>query len=86
VFSWLAWLIVGVVCGWLASVLLQGRMNLLGDVIFGIIGALVGGGLYTLVVTPGAAVFNIWSLVVAFVAAVILLGLVRLFVGQREVA
>jgi uncharacterized membrane protein YeaQ/YmgE (transglycosylase-associated protein family) len=84
VISWLAWLIVGAVCGWLASILLQGRMNLLGDIIFGIIGAVVGGVLYTLLVTPGATTFDFLSVVVSFVGAVILLGLIRLFVGRAE--
>ncbi len=76
IISLLAWLIVGAVCGWLASLLLQGRMNLLGDIIFGIIGAVV--------VKPGATAFDFLSVVVAFVGAVILLGLVRLFVGRAE--
>jgi uncharacterized membrane protein YeaQ/YmgE (transglycosylase-associated protein family) len=84
IISWLAWLIVGAVCGWLASLLLQGRMNLLGDIIFGIIGAVVGGVLYMLVIKPGATAFDFLSVVVAFVGAVILLGLVRLFVGRAE--
>jgi uncharacterized membrane protein YeaQ/YmgE (transglycosylase-associated protein family) len=42
----IAWIIVGLVAGWLAHVILGGRGGLFGNVAVGLIGALVGGFLF----------------------------------------
>ncbi len=81
--GWLAWLIVGAVAGWLASVAMHSRLGLLGDIVVGIVGAFIGGFLFNLIGAPGATGFNVWSVFVAFIGAVVLLGLVRLFTGAR---
>ncbi len=80
--GWLAWLIVGAVAGWLASIAMHSRLGLLGDIVVGIVGALIGGFLFNLIGAPGATGFNLWSILVAFIGAVVLLGLVRLFSGS----
>ncbi len=79
--GWLAWLIVGAVAGWLASMAMHSRLGLLGDIIVGIIGAFIGGFLFNLIGAPGATGFNLWSVLVAFIGAVVLLGIIRLFTG-----
>jgi uncharacterized membrane protein YeaQ/YmgE (transglycosylase-associated protein family) len=85
--GWLAWLIVGGLAGWLASIVMSTnrRQGLLLDIIVGIVGALVGGFLFNTLGAPGVTGFNIWSLFVAFVGAVVLLGLLRLVSGQRAI-
>jgi len=82
----LAWLIVGGVAGWLASMAMHSRLGLVGDIIVGIVGAFIGGFLFSLVGAQGATGFNIWSVVVAFVGAVVLLGALRLFSGRGSVS
>jgi uncharacterized membrane protein YeaQ/YmgE (transglycosylase-associated protein family) len=84
--EWFGWLIIGGIAGWLASMLTQmKKRSLWTDVIVGIIGALIGGILFYEGL-PGANVANIWSLFVALVGSVLLLGLFRLLrfsIGNR---
>ena len=75
--GWLAWLIVGGVAGALASAVVHSRLGIIGDIIVGIIGAFIGGFLFNLIGAPGATGFNIWSVFVAFIGAVVLLAIVR---------
>jgi uncharacterized membrane protein YeaQ/YmgE (transglycosylase-associated protein family) len=83
--GWLAWLIVGAIAGWLASIVMRtnAEQGLLLDIIVGIIGAMIGGFLFSAIGAPGVTGFNVWSLFVAFIGAVVLLGLLRLFTGGR---
>lgn len=86
----LAWIIVGGVAGWLASLVVEGTgLGILGDIIAGIVGALIGGFVISLLL-PGSfgfTGFNIGSLIIAFIGAVILLLILRLVgVGRRRTA
>lgn len=85
--GWLAWLIVGALAGWLASIVMKtnAQQGLLLDIIVGIVGAFVGGFLFNTLGVTGVTGFNIWSVFVAFVGAVVLLGLLRLVTGRRAV-
>jgi len=82
--GWLAWIIVGGVAGWLASVVMHSRQGLVMDIVVGIIGAFIGGFLLNAIGTPGVTGFNIWSVIVAFIGAVVLLGVLRLFSGRSR--
>jgi len=78
--SILSWILVGLVAGWLAGVVMKGGSHgVLGDIIVGIVGALVGGFLATnLFGAPGAVDgFNSTSIIVAFLGAVVTIGLLR---------
>ena len=81
-----AWIIIGGIAGLLASVLVRGTgLGIIGDIIVGVIGAVVGSFLLTLVL-PGTfsfTGFNWGSLIIAFIGAVILLFIVRLVRGGR---
>jgi uncharacterized membrane protein YeaQ/YmgE (transglycosylase-associated protein family) len=85
--GWLAWLIVGALSGWLASMVMgtNRQQGLLMDIIVGIVGAFIGGVLFSVIGAPGATGFNIWSVFVSFIGAVVLLGLLRMFTGRRAV-
>jgi uncharacterized membrane protein YeaQ/YmgE (transglycosylase-associated protein family) len=76
----LAWIIVGGIAGWLASLVVEGGgMGVLADIIVGIVGAILGGLLLSLLL-PGSfslTGFNIGSLIVAFIGAVVLLLILR---------
>lgn len=80
----ITWIIVGLIAGWLASLVVRGSgLGIVGDIIVGIIGGVIGGIILSLIGGPGVTGFNIWSVIVAFVGAVILLLIVRLFTGSR---
>ena len=85
----LAWIIVGGIAGWLASLVVEGSgLGILGNIIVGIVGALIGGFILSLLLpgTFGFSGFSIGSLVVAFIGAVILLFIVKLFTRRRAVS
>lgn len=74
----LAFLIVGLVAGWLAGVLVKGGgFGLIGDLIVGVVGAFLGGWLFGLFgVSAGGGMLG--SIIVATIGAIVLLFLVRL--------
>ena len=81
----LAWIVVGAIAGWLSGQVMKGRgFGLLGDIIVGIVGGLIGGFLAeVLFKVPNAmSGFNLTSILVAFVGAIVLLFVVRLFQGR----
>ena len=79
------WLILGGIAGWLASLLVRGTgLGILGDIVVGIIGGFIGGFIVSLFGGTGMTGFNIWSLIVAVIGAVVLLLIVRLFTGGRR--
>ncbi len=74
--SLLIWLVVGAIAGWLAGLIFKGRgFGLLGNIIVGILGALLGGWLAPKLGISGAATggFNVASLLTAIGGALILL-------------
>ncbi|MBN1920962.1 MAG: GlsB/YeaQ/YmgE family stress response membrane protein [Anaerolineae bacterium] len=85
--GWLAWIIIGAIAGWLASKVMKTsrQQGLLMDIVVGILGALIGGFLFNQLGIAGTTGFNIWSLFVAFVGAVVLLAVLRVFNGWRMV-
>jgi len=86
--GWLAWLVVGAVAGWLASIVMKtsGRQGLLTDIVVGIVGALIGGFLFNQFGAAGVTGFNIWSVFVAFTGAVVLLVVLRLLNGRGRLS
>lgn len=84
----LAWLVVGLIAGWLAGQVMRGGgFGLIGDVIVGIVGAVIGGFLAREFLDMPNAVsgINVTSVVVAFIGAVILLALLRMVSGRRRI-
>jgi uncharacterized membrane protein YeaQ/YmgE (transglycosylase-associated protein family) len=82
----MAWIIVGIIAGWMAKRVIpgEGPAGLLGDLVIGVVGAIVGGWIFSAVGRPGATGVNIASIVVSFVGAVAVLWLMRLFIGTRH--
>jgi uncharacterized membrane protein YeaQ/YmgE (transglycosylase-associated protein family) len=81
----IAWLVVGLVAGWLAGVVMKGGgFGLVGNIVVGLIGAFVGGLVFSFITGGGEAGF--WgSIVVAFIGAVIAVALVRALPGRSPV-
>ncbi len=84
--SLLAWIVVGLIAGWLASMVMHSRGGIVYDLILGIVGAVVGGFLASAVFggdyTTG---INITTIVVAFLGAVIAIAVVRALPGRSPV-
>jgi uncharacterized membrane protein YeaQ/YmgE (transglycosylase-associated protein family) len=82
----IAWLVVGLIAGWLAGQFMKGGgYGLVGDIIVGVIGAFIGGFLTSLL-GLGGQVGLIGSIVVAFIGAVILIAILRAVGGARSPA
>lgn len=84
----LVWIIVGAVAGWLASLVMRtnSSQGLLGDIIVGIVGALIGGFLLdALGVGGGVSGINIASILTAFIGAIVLLLILRAVRGTSRV-
>lgn len=82
-----AWLVVGLIAGFFASrVMRGGGSGLIGDIIVGVVGALIGGFLATQFLGMANPVSGInWqTIVVAFIGAVILLAILRAVGGRRR--
>ncbi|HLW60975.1 MAG TPA: GlsB/YeaQ/YmgE family stress response membrane protein [bacterium] len=78
--SIMAWIIVGIIAGWMAKRVIpgEGPKGVLGDLVVGIVGAIAGGWIFAYFGHPGPTGLNIGSIVVAFVGAVAVLWLMRL--------
>lgn len=79
--SFLSWIVVGIIAGFLGKMVVpgEGPGGLFGDLIIGVIGAILGGWLFNMFGHVGATGINLASIVVAFIGAVILLLIMRAF-------
>ena len=72
--SYLAWIVLGLIAGFIGSKIVNKRgEGLLLDIVLGIVGAIVGGWLFSLVGASGVTGLNLYSLVVAVVGAMVVL-------------
>jgi uncharacterized membrane protein YeaQ/YmgE (transglycosylase-associated protein family) len=81
----IAWIVLGLIAGWLAGLIMRGGgYGVIGDIVLGILGAFVGGWLWSLLMHEDIMVgFNLPSLLIAVLGAVVLIALSRLFTGRR---
>jgi uncharacterized membrane protein YeaQ/YmgE (transglycosylase-associated protein family) len=84
--SILAWIVVGIIAGWLGKMVIpgEGPAGLVGDLVIGVVGAVVGGWIFGYFGHTGVTGLNTGSILVAFVGAVVVLWLVRQFAGMRH--
>lgn len=82
----IGWIVLGGIAGWIASKIMgtDASMGVMANIIVGIVGGLLGGFLFSLVGGSDVNGFNLWSLFVAVVGSVILLGIARAFKGGRH--
>jgi len=70
----IGWIVLGLIAGYIASTLVNNRgEGLPMDIVLGIVGAVIGGWLFNAFGATGVTGFNLWSLLVAVVGAVVLL-------------
>ncbi len=79
--SVIGWIVIGSIAGWLAGKISRGRgFGCLADIILGLIGALLGGWIFTKLGIWGGGF--LYSLAAATVGAVVLVSVARLFGGR----
>lgn len=84
----LSWILVGLVAGWLAGQVMRGKgYGVVGDIVVGILGALVGGflaGPLFAVPDPWTG-FDVSTLVIAFLGAIVAIALIRALPGRSPI-
>ena len=82
--SIIIWLVLGLIAGFIASRIVESSGNgVIIDIVLGVIGAVVGGYLFTLFGAAPVTSFNLYSLFVAVVGAVVVLLIYHAVVGRR---
>lgn len=85
--SIIAWIIFGLVAGFVASKLVDRRgAGALVDIVLGIVGAVVGGLMFSVIGAVGVTGFNLWSFFVAVLGAMAVLVVYHAIAGGRRVA
>lgn len=82
----LAWLVVGLIAGWLAGLVMKGGgYGVVGDIVVGVVGALLGGFLAgVLFGADYISGINPTTIIVAFVGAIILIAVIRMLPGRAR--
>jgi uncharacterized membrane protein YeaQ/YmgE (transglycosylase-associated protein family) len=81
--SVIAWIIIGLIAGWLAGTVSRGRgFGCIADIILGMVGAVLGGWIFSKLNIPGGGL--LYSIAAATVGAVILVATARIFSGGKE--
>jgi uncharacterized membrane protein YeaQ/YmgE (transglycosylase-associated protein family) len=77
--SWIIYLIVGGVCGWLASIIMRtnAQQGIILNIVVGIVGAILAGLLFGNRISAGNS-FNLTSFLYSLIGAIILLAIVNL--------
>jgi uncharacterized membrane protein YeaQ/YmgE (transglycosylase-associated protein family) len=82
--SILAWIVLGLVAGFIASKIVNRTgSGIVMDLILGVVGAFVGGFLFTRFGAAGVTGLNLYSFLVATIGAVVVLFVYHLLIGRR---
>jgi uncharacterized membrane protein YeaQ/YmgE (transglycosylase-associated protein family) len=83
--SFLAWIVLGLIAGYIGSKLVNRRgEGILLDILLGICGAFAGGWLFHIFGAPGVSGVNLYSLFVAVIGSVVLLLLYHAVIRRRS--
>ncbi len=83
----LAWIVVGLIAGWLAGIVMRGGgFGLIGDIVVGVIGGVIGGfiAFYFFHVGDPMSGINLQSILVAFAGAVLFILLLHILGGNKR--
>ncbi len=84
--SIIGWLVLGLISGFIASKIVNKTgEGLVLDIVLGIIGAVVGGFLFTQFGAAGVTGFNLYSMFVAVIGAIVVLVVYHAVVGRRSI-
>jgi len=79
------WIIFGALVGWVASIIMKtdAEQGMIANIIVGIVGAFIGGFISSMFNGPGVTGFDLRSLLIALLGAVILLFFLKMIRGNR---
>jgi uncharacterized membrane protein YeaQ/YmgE (transglycosylase-associated protein family) len=84
--SIIGWILLGLISGFIASKIVnKSGEGFFLDIILGIVGAIVGGFIFTAVGASGITGFNIYSMVVAVIGAIVVLVIYHAVAGPTGV-
>jgi uncharacterized membrane protein YeaQ/YmgE (transglycosylase-associated protein family) len=82
--SIIAWIVLGLVAGWIAGMIMKGRgYGVLGNIVVGILGAVIGGFLGSALLGWDVTGFNLGSVLLAVLGAVVLIAVLRMIPGAQ---
>ncbi len=85
--SIIGWLVLGLIAGFIASKIVNhSGSGILIDIVLGIVGAVVGGYVFAAVGAVPVTGFNLWSMFVAVIGAIIVLVIYHALFGRRTTA
>lgn len=83
--SIIAWLVLGLIAGFIGSKIVNmSGQGLVFDIVLGIVGAVVGGALFSLIGAAPVTGLSLYSLIVAVVGAIVVLWICHVIVGRRS--
>ncbi len=83
--SLLSWIIIGLIAGWLAGTISRGRgFGCVVNILLGMVGAVLGGWIFTKLGIYSAGSGWLYSLAAATVGAIVLVTIARIFSGGRD--
>jgi len=81
----LSWIVLGAIAGWIGSLLVNRTgEGLFRDIVLGIVGGIVGGWIFAALGSTGVTGFNLWSVFVAVVGAVLVLTLYHAIIRRSH--
>jgi uncharacterized membrane protein YeaQ/YmgE (transglycosylase-associated protein family) len=84
--SIIAWIVLGLIAGFIASKIVNKQgSGIIVDIILGILGAIVGGFIFERFGEAPVTGFNLYSMLVAIVGAIIVLWLYHIIFGRRRI-
>ncbi len=84
--SIIGWIVLGLISGFIASKIVnKSGEGIIVDIILGIVGAIVGGVLFNEFGAAGVTGFNLYSMLVAVVGAIVVLFIYHALFGRRVV-
>ncbi len=82
--SIIGWLVLGLIAGFIASRIYAGTgQGALLDIVLGVVGAFAGGFLFNLFGAAGVTGFNLYSIIVAVIGAIVVLWIYHAVAGRR---
>jgi uncharacterized membrane protein YeaQ/YmgE (transglycosylase-associated protein family) len=82
--SIIAWIILGLIAGFIGSKIVNKRgEGLIRDILLGIVGAIVGGFIFNFFGAAGVTGLNLYSMLVAIIGAIVVLVIYHAVTGRR---
>lgn len=77
--GFIAWIVLGALAGWIASKVMNtdAEQGAIANILIGIVGAVIGGFLFSMFGGSGINGFNVYSLLVALIGSIVLIAILK---------